>query len=101
MLLFFTRKEGLAISRPDERSGFRRKCASEGEEVPPIGHRLRIHLDFRIEKKILCYGVIISTNDAVVSLQGFLIGFINELFSLARPSIGPMGSFEGQSTMRR
>ena len=40
-------------------------------------------MDLGIEKKILCYGVIISTNDAVVSLQGFLIGFINELFSLA------------------
>ena len=36
-----------------------------------------------IEKKILCYGVIISTNDAVVSLQGFLIAFINELFRVA------------------
>ena len=40
-------------------------------------------MDLGIEKKILCYGVIISTNDAVVSLQGFLIAFINELFRLA------------------
>merc|ERR1712032_795080 len=58
-------------------------CASEGEEVPPIGHRLRIHLGLGIEKNILCYGVVISVNGPVVSLQGFLMAFVNELFSLA------------------
>jgi F-type H+-transporting ATPase subunit alpha len=36
-----------------------------------------------IEKNILCYGVVISVNGPVVSLQGFLMAFVNELFRLA------------------
>jgi F-type H+-transporting ATPase subunit alpha len=36
-----------------------------------------------IEKNILCYGVIISVNGPVVSLQGFLMAFVNELFRVA------------------
>jgi F-type H+-transporting ATPase subunit alpha len=36
-----------------------------------------------IEKNILCYGVVISVNGPVVSLQGFLMAFVNELFRVA------------------
>merc|ERR1712061_958262 len=36
-----------------------------------------------IEKNILCYGVVISVNGPVLSLQGFLMAFVNELFRLA------------------
>jgi F-type H+-transporting ATPase subunit alpha len=36
-----------------------------------------------IEKNILSYGVVISVNGPVVSLQGFLMAFVNELFRLA------------------
>merc|ERR1712226_16488 len=56
------------------------KCASPGQRRS-LG--LRIHLGLGIEKNILCYGVIISVNGPVVSLQGFLMAFVNELFSLA------------------
>ena len=35
-----------------------------------------------IEKKILIYGVIISIGYGVVSLQGFLIAFIGEVFRI-------------------
>merc|ERR1712217_343041 len=56
------------------------KCASEGQRRS-LG--LRIHLGLGIEKNILCYGVIISVNGPVVSLQGFLMAFVNELFRVA------------------
>merc|ERR1712039_948030 len=56
------------------------KCASEGQRRS-LG--LRIHLGLGIEKNILCYGVVISVNGPVVSLQGFLMAFVNELFRLA------------------
>merc|ERR1712061_41009 len=36
-----------------------------------------------IEKNILCYGVVISVNGPVLSLQGFLMAFVSELFRLA------------------
>ena len=36
-----------------------------------------------IEKKILMSGVIISTGSGVVSIQGFLIGFIGEVFRIS------------------
>jgi F0F1-type ATP synthase alpha subunit len=35
-----------------------------------------------IEKKIFIYGLIISTGYSVVTLQGFLIGFIGEVFRI-------------------
>merc|ERR1712187_466593 len=55
-------------------------CASEGERRS-LG--LRMDVDLGIEKNILCYVVVISVNGPVVSLQGFLMAFVNELFRLA------------------
>ena len=39
-------------------------------------------IELLIEKKIFIYGVIISTGYGVVTLQGFLIAFIGEVFRI-------------------
>ena len=41
-----------------------------------------------IEKNIFIYGVIISTGYGVVSLQGFLIAFIGEVFRICLMGFG-------------
>ena len=41
-----------------------------------------MQLRMLIEKKIFIYGVIISTGYEVVTLQGFLIAFIGEVFRI-------------------
>ena len=42
--------------------------------------KVKHQIHMLIEKNIFIYGVIISTGYGVVSLQGFLIAFIGEVF---------------------